>query len=796
MKHIKKIKIDIDKKNFEVIPSVQYDSNTRFLHINLLNGSVPFDLTGCSVKISGTKPDGTAIFNNCTIVSAKEGFIEMELTEQINAVPGTVKCELKLYNGKGVLTTKQFEIEVTASVTSKEITSSDEFKALTDALNEVNNIDNKFESLTSEAVKEATEKEIQKQIANGGMTHMTIADNSIDEKKYKDFSIPLKKLSDNVFESDYIYEFDIKNSNQNYQIAPMFDFSEHTLNSNINIKMIIKLIEGDSQYLHLRCTSTDEVNGEGYTTLKYSTSVNITLDEAKEINYTYQKEFDKKYFVPLISGINGTFKIQIKFILNEIETDPIKINLPDSSIDNSVIKKALSVIPRGAIATQNYVVEEINNSEFEMKEYINNYDFEIKNDSIGIENFKKDLFGIGEEFKFIGINDHVFITSDLTVLGSNRIGKVIDIEYEAFADNLSSDTTVVLYEKVGIGKTYWEYSSPIFKSMNDVKNKIYKGKIQYTINNDDTYQYILFYPQIKFGISGVTCDLSIRNLKITCDGVEIPVLGRRDSSNDIIPSTPLEYQEGKKLAKQEYVLKVIEEKTNGYDNTIQQVADDIEQLRSLIGNGSETVVESVLNGKKGSFIGDSITFGTGTSDVNTKTYHKLIASKYSMISNNCAMPGYTVAKKEGIGSFFDLYQRVTTDSNYISILGAVNDYGNDIPLGVFGDSENSTFYGAMKLHCEKLLTDYPNAKVAFMTPFQSVGCNNVNEAGYKLIDYVNAMIEVASYYGIAVLDLYRSSGLCPDFPTNKTKFYSDMVHLNDSGHEWVYLKIAKFFEQL
>lgn len=144
MKHIKKMKIDIDKKNFEIIPSVQYDSNTRFLHINLTNGSIPFDLTGCSVKISGTKQDGTAIFNNCTIINAKKGFVEVELTEQINAIPGTVKCELKIYSESGVLTTKHFDIEVTAPITaSKEIVSSNEFKALTDALKVVQGIDNK-----------------------------------------------------------------------------------------------------------------------------------------------------------------------------------------------------------------------------------------------------------------------------------------------------------------------------------------------------------------------------------------------------------------------------------------------------------------------------------------------------------------------------------------------------------------------------------------------------------------------------------------------------------------------------
>jgi len=188
MKHIKKIKIDIDKSNFEVIPSVQYDSNTRFLHINLLNGSVPFNLTGCSVKISGTKADGKAIFNNCTVINAKEGFIEVELTEQMNAVPGTLKCELKLYAGSGVLTTKQFDIEVTKSVTSKEITSSNEFKALTDTLKEVQRFENRIDEIankgtTTEVLRKTTETYIQEKLDDGTIANLTLADGGVGKEK-------------------------------------------------------------------------------------------------------------------------------------------------------------------------------------------------------------------------------------------------------------------------------------------------------------------------------------------------------------------------------------------------------------------------------------------------------------------------------------------------------------------------------------------------------------------------------------------------------------------------------------
>ena len=171
MKHIKTLKIDIDKKNFEVIPSVQYDSNTRFLHIQLLNNSVPCDITGCSVILSGVKEDGTSIFNSCDVINPEIAFIQAEITEQMNVIPGLIDCEIKIYDGEGVLTSKKFTIKVTASQTSRSVVSSNEFKALTDALNKVQAIDNKaekaeVEKLSSQLDTKANDSEVRKTNVN------------------------------------------------------------------------------------------------------------------------------------------------------------------------------------------------------------------------------------------------------------------------------------------------------------------------------------------------------------------------------------------------------------------------------------------------------------------------------------------------------------------------------------------------------------------------------------------------------------------------------------------------------
>lgn len=140
--HKKTIVMEIDKPLYEVIDSVQYDRNSRFVHVKLLNNSLPFDLTNKRIILSGSKPDGEEIFNTCKI---EEGLVVIEITEEMNAVPGISEYSLEIYGGDmSLLQTKNFKIKVTPSVRPKKVESRSEVKALTDALSEVQNIDNRF----------------------------------------------------------------------------------------------------------------------------------------------------------------------------------------------------------------------------------------------------------------------------------------------------------------------------------------------------------------------------------------------------------------------------------------------------------------------------------------------------------------------------------------------------------------------------------------------------------------------------------------------------------------------------
>lgn len=54
----KPVYLEIDKPNYVPIYTVQYDYNSRFYEITILNHSQALDLTGIRVIVAGKKPDG------------------------------------------------------------------------------------------------------------------------------------------------------------------------------------------------------------------------------------------------------------------------------------------------------------------------------------------------------------------------------------------------------------------------------------------------------------------------------------------------------------------------------------------------------------------------------------------------------------------------------------------------------------------------------------------------------------------------------------------------------------------
>ena len=75
-----------------------------------------------------------------------------------------------------------------------------------------------------------------------------------------------------------------------------------------------------------------------------------------------------------------------------------------------------------------------------------------------------------------------------------------------------------------------------------------------------------------------------------------------------------------------------------------------------------------------------------------------------------------------------------------------------------------------------------------------------NEWGVRLSTnlrgYVDAIIEIAAFYSIPVLDLFRVSGIQSRVPELKERYIPDGLHPNDAGHVILTNKIAQFIKNL
>lgn len=88
----------------------QYDSGARTLVFNLLDGDAAFTpVPGTAAVVEGTKPDGKG-FSYAATVSGSE--VAVDVTEQMTAAAGNVRCELRLTDATGTAGTANFILAV------------------------------------------------------------------------------------------------------------------------------------------------------------------------------------------------------------------------------------------------------------------------------------------------------------------------------------------------------------------------------------------------------------------------------------------------------------------------------------------------------------------------------------------------------------------------------------------------------------------------------------------------------------------------------------------------------------
>ena len=210
-----------------------------------------------------------------------------------------------------------------------------------------------------------------------------------------------------------------------------------------------------------------------------------------------------------------------------------------------------------------------------------------------------------------------------------------------------------------------------------------------------------------------------------------------------------------------------------------------------------------LKDKKVAFLGDSITEGYGTSAPQfryTDVFARL--SGADVTTNGIGGTRYAVKKKPSPDPHHDLdfvlrVDELPKNAEIVGVFGGTNDFGHgDAPLGKFEDRTQDTCYGACHVLYRAVSERFPDAFIFIMTPLHRLSEDaTVNEIGlpcHPMKDFVQAEREVAEYYSLPVLDLYKESGLQPAVPAIRELYLPDGLHPNDRGAELLAQKILAF----
>ncbi len=210
------------------------------------------------------------------------------------------------------------------------------------------------------------------------------------------------------------------------------------------------------------------------------------------------------------------------------------------------------------------------------------------------------------------------------------------------------------------------------------------------------------------------------------------------------------------------------------------------------------------------FLGDSITTGGGAGGIEN-SYVSVFERMTGYEVRRYGVSGTRIAKQSipsSVASFDEDFQAraplMEKDADFVFVFGGTNDYGHgDAAIGVFEDKDPYTFYGALRCLIEYLLGVFGREKLCFITPLPRFREDDPQgEIGRKhhaiapLCKYVEVIREVASYYGVPLLDLYAERFFpCPT--TDKGDEYTvDGLHPNAKGHALIAERIARYLNEL
>lgn len=137
--------------------TVKRGDTHRTLRFYLADGGKPYSLQKVRAVMTARKPDGSHLFNDCTVAGDR---VLYDLTGQTTACPGQVECQLRLYGeGDALLHSAAFTLTVEDTVYTvgdENIESADEVTALTKLMTEADEKLARMDAVLKNEVNHAT----------------------------------------------------------------------------------------------------------------------------------------------------------------------------------------------------------------------------------------------------------------------------------------------------------------------------------------------------------------------------------------------------------------------------------------------------------------------------------------------------------------------------------------------------------------------------------------------------------------------------------------------------------------
>lgn len=159
-------------------------------------------------------------------------------------------------------------------------------------------------------------------------------------------------------------------------------------------------------------------------------------------------------------------------------------------------------------------------------------------------------------------------------------------------------------------------------------------------------------------------------------------------------------------------------------------------------------------GKKWNVMGDSI-----TADVNSY-WRKISQNLGFATARGYGIGGTALAYRAGDGSalFVDQYMakryvNMDLDADLVTVAGGTNDF-LQVPLGTYGDTTDTTVFGALHVLMTGLVDMYPTATIAFILPFARYnGLTGVSSIdGTRFQDIQEAIVKMCNKFSLPYFD--------------------------------------------